>query len=162
MHRATIPLVLLLTATAAARPVPAAQKDDMPLPRILSAKPLEIKGGDGELRRLQKERYNAAVQEAQARWQEYLAGRCDVDALSAVSRRVLDAGAPLNDKAADRVAFFAQYAELARDMDRVARARHEAGKIPISQAAHARYMRLDAEIRLIQARREAARAKAKK
>jgi hypothetical protein len=160
MLRVTFPLALLLTA--AVRPLPAGQKEEMPLPRILSAKPLEIKGADGELRRLMKERYNAAVQGARGRWQEFLAGRCSLDGLLPSARQVLDAGLPLNDRAADRIALLAQFAELARDVEKVAQARHQAGQIPITEAAQARYLRLDAEIRLLQARRDQERMKGKK
>jgi len=67
----------------------------------------------------------------------------------------------VNDRAGDRVVFLAHISELARAIEEINQSRYKAGRIPISQMAHTRYFRLDAEIRLLRARQDAAKPKGK-
>jgi hypothetical protein len=158
-----LPLALvtaLLTAAVAARPA-AAQEEEIKIPVLLNAKSVEVKGADDDLRRLQKARYNAALDEGKARFNEYLAGRGGLEKLMAAARRVLESGLELNTGAADRIQLRVQLLELAREVEKISQAKYEAGRLPVAEMARARYLRADAEIQLLQARRDAAQGKGK-
>jgi hypothetical protein len=136
-------------------------KEEVKLPKLLAGKPLADLPKDNELGRLLKARYNAALEESQARYQEYAAGKVSLDQLSETLRRLMDAGVEAREAAADQMALREQFVELAREVERASRERHGAGRISAAEMARARYLRLDAEVNLARARRDAAINKGK-
>jgi hypothetical protein len=151
---ATVVAVLLFGAFPAARAdePPAPDKDK--LPAILRAKPVQPGPRDGALRKLLVARFNAAVAEVQSLHEEYTAGRIRVDEMFDAARRGLDSGQELYERPADRLRLFEQSLEVAREVERIAEARHGGGKSPASERERARYHRLDAEIRVLRNRQD--------
>jgi hypothetical protein len=146
----------LLTATTAGR----AARDEDKLPAVLENKPLEPAKGDDEERKLLKERYNAALAELRARYQRFEAGNDTLDALFDAARRVLDSELELCGKAAERVAVREKYLELAREVEKIQQARVDAGRAGAQDLEQARYLRIDAQLQLLRAKK-AAEAKPK-
>jgi hypothetical protein len=153
-----IPLGFVATHLPAAQPNPPAEA---PLPAILKAKPLKPGPGDDELRKLLIARYNTAVAEMAARYTEFLAGRTPMEDFVAVARRLVHSGVELSDKPADQLAFREQFLELAKEVERAQQARHEAGRISVADLESARYLRLDAEVEVLKAKRKATAQKPK-
>jgi hypothetical protein len=154
---AMVLLGMLMLAVGLTPPLDARDKADeeVKLPAFLTAKPLKPSEGDSELRKLQKERYNAAVKGAAARYQEYLAGRGTTEQLYAACRTVLRAELELADKPAEKVAVREKFLTLAKEVDMVEELRFQAGRSPVSEREAARVNRLTAEIELLQAREKA-------
>src|SRR6266446_10905857 len=69
---------------------------------VLSAPPLELKDDDSQLLRLKKERFNAALNEAKARFDLYKRGLTKVPHLIEVGERLFGAEVDLYDKPEDR------------------------------------------------------------
>ncbi len=153
MSRTTFFVVLLGALAGTSAPPARAQEEEYKLSPLLTAKPLQAVAGDDELARLQKERYNTAVEEAKARYNEFLAGRGNQDKLLAVFQRLEGSGMKVNLTGADRIAFRQRYLEMMRDVEKITKAKYDAGKVPISEMLHARYLVQDAEIQLLQTRR---------
>lgn len=147
-------VVVLLTSPALAL---AADAEDAKLPAILEAKPLKPAPGDDELRKALIARYNAAIGEVKARYQEFLAGKTTMEAMADCSRRLVHSRQELGEKPADLVAFLEQYVELAKIIEKINEHRHEAGRIGIAEVELAHYYRFDAEVRLLKAKRLAAK-----
>jgi hypothetical protein len=131
------------------------------LPEILKAQPLKPAPEDNELQRLLKDRYNAALQATQARLQEFLAGRAVIDVLLGQAGQVLTSELGLHGAPLERARVHEKYFQLARDIEKVAKARYDAGRMGIADYEQARYFRLDAEIQLLRARQEAEAIKPK-
>jgi hypothetical protein len=70
---------------------------------VLSAPPLELKDDDSQLLRLKKERFNAALNEAKARFDLYKRGLTKLPDLIEVGQRLFSAELALYDKPEDRV-----------------------------------------------------------
>jgi hypothetical protein len=139
---------------------------EVKLPALLSAKPLVAGPRDDALRKLLKARYNEAVSEAREHYAyEKLASERGIALLRDQGRfyrmweRVVQAGLELCDTPAEKVALLAQYLDVTREVERQAQAEHAAGRIKAGELHRARYARLDAEVRLLRAKREADRAK---
>ncbi len=168
-----LPLYVFLTAVGNSAPqTPQPQKPpDKPkviLPALLSAKSLKEDPQDDELRKLLKARYNEAVSEAKAYYeQEQLANRNAVeltrneDYRYRMLQRVVQAGLDLCDTPAEKIALLKQYLEVTKEDEKRTQARYDAHRIPIGDLNRARYERLDAEIRVLRAKREADKAKDK-
>jgi outer membrane protein TolC len=73
----------------------------------------------------------------------------------------VQAGLELWDKPAEKVALLTQFVELAREAEKIAQTRHDAARASVVELHRTRYQRLDAEIQLLRARREADKAKGK-
>jgi hypothetical protein len=69
---------------------------------VLSAPPLELKDDDGQLDRLKKQRFNAALNEAKARFDLYRRGLTKLPDLIEVGQRLFSAEVDLYDKPEDR------------------------------------------------------------
>jgi hypothetical protein len=119
----------------------------------------KIEKGDDELRRLLKERYNEAASELQARYKEFIAGRGDLDSLYEANRSLLESGLELTDKPEEKIALLAQRVGQAREIEQVNQGRYDAGRIPVQTLNRCRYLRLDAEIQLLRAKRALAESK---
>jgi hypothetical protein len=132
-----------------------------PEPAILKAKPLKPAPGDDELRKLLIARYNVAVAEMQARYAEIAAGRANFDIAVEAARHLVDSGIELTDKPAEQLAFREKFLELAKEVERIIEAQVEAGKTGLAELEKARYLRLDAQIQLLKAKRMAAKRQPK-
>ena len=69
---------------------------------VLSAPPLELKDDDTQLNRLKKQRFNAALNEAKARFDLYKRGLTKLPDLIEVGQRLFSAEVDLYDKPEDR------------------------------------------------------------
>jgi hypothetical protein len=151
--------LLLLLGGLAVRSEAVPQQDQKPaekedkLPAVMSAEQLKIDAGDDELRKLLKERYNAAVAEMRARYRQLESGGGTLEDVFGAARKVLRSELALSDKPANRIAVRAKYLELEQAAEKVATTRHQAGKLSDAELAAARYLRLDAEIKLLQAKK---------
>jgi hypothetical protein len=154
-----IPFLLLaalfLLAGLAGREVRAEPDPEEKRPKILTAQPIKPGPDDDELQKLLIARYNAAVDEMQHRFQEFIAGRGTMEIFGATAKRLVDAGAELNDKPAHQVKLREQLLELMQEIERINVARHEAGQLSGADLQAARYLRIDAEIQLLRAKRKA-------
>ncbi len=157
-------LLLTLVGSAAAQ-APQPQKPpaqpQVKLPAILTAKPLQDDPKDDELRKLLKARYNEAVSELKAYYEEESLGvdrLYTLDELYKPWQRLVQAGLELCDKPAEKVALLTQYVEITKEAEKNHKARYDAGRESIKYLHRARYERLDAEIQLLRANREADRA----
>jgi hypothetical protein len=148
---------MAILAVGPPRPAAAAARadDEVSLPALFDAKPLESATGDDDLRKLLKERYNAAVDMGRARFQEYVAGRGTLDILLEAGRYVLRAEVELNDKPADQVRVREKYLELTKEIEKINNARFQAGQLSLADKEQAHYVRVDAEIQLLKAKRKA-------
>jgi len=124
-------------------------------PAVLKAEPLKIEPGDDELAKLLRQRYNAAVAELQARNKALESGNGTVEDSFGVARKVLRSELALSDKPADRIAVREKHLELEQAAEKIATIRFHAGKITDADLAAARYLRLDAEVQLLKAKRKA-------
>ena len=94
----------------------------------------------------------AAREEFVGRRQEFMAGRGTLDFLQGAALRVLEAELALENEPAGQVAAHERYWKVTREVEDVSQARYQAGRIPITDLAQARYYRLDAEYQLVKAR----------
>jgi hypothetical protein len=138
-------------------------KDDPPKPTkgILSYKPLKADPKDDELRKLQIERYNAALEELQALSQKVVNGSKSPGSYFDAGKRVVESGLEIYDKPQDRITLLTDYVELAKDTEKVFKAQLEAGRMAADVYHQARYYRLDAEMQLLKAKRAAEKSKDK-
>ena len=169
MPRKIVPLLLLaalgaawfvaaprrerLSAQPAGQKSPKGQKKH---PKLLTAKPLGVVGEKDELRRLMRQRYNAALEEVQGRYRQMRGGTARPDETFDAFRRLLASGVAATDTGRGLVEFLEEYVELTRDAEKTAQAFTRAGNMHQTVASQARYMVLDAEIQLLRARRRLA------
>jgi hypothetical protein len=163
MPRKTVPLFALaalaagpLFAPRAAALGPQEKPAGQPKPpRLLAARPLSTTGQSDKLRRLVRERYNAALEEARERYRQMReVPKFDPDKAFSAFRRLLAAGVLAADTGRDRIQFLEAYLELARGFEKVLEKISGAGAEMAAERAHARYMRIDAELQLLRARRD--------
>jgi RNA polymerase sigma factor (sigma-70 family) len=106
-------------------------------------------GPKQKLQKLLRERRDAAKEEADARMQEFLAGRGTLDIALEAHVRLLKAELELSDKKEDRIKAHEAYLERATEMAEINKARFDDGKISIADYKRTEYVRLDAEIGLL-------------
>jgi hypothetical protein len=160
-----------LSGSSAAQPPDKESPPDEPklkLPALLTAKPLKPEPGDDELQKLLKARYNEAVSELRAEYEKAQragqSGPCRVyqpDDFYGMWKRLVVAGLEARDSPKDKVALLTQYVEVTREAEKDMQAQSEAGRAGIGDLHRARYERLDAEVRLLRAKRGADRARGK-
>ncbi len=159
-------LLMTLVGNSAAQ-APSQKPPDQPeekLPALLAAKPLKEDPKDDELRKLLKARYNEALGEAKDFYEsEKLPPARLINLNDRYGRwqRLVQAGLELCDKPAEKVALLTQYVELTKELEKKEQARFDAGREAAYELRRARYERLDAEIQLLRAKREADKAKDK-
>jgi hypothetical protein len=127
----------------------------------LDAKPLEPAAGDDAERKLLKERHNAAVRVTQARIQEFESGRGTLDAIVDAFRAVRDSRVALAAPPADGLPVLELYLGLLRDMEKVAEGRFNARRIGPGDLDTARIARIDAELAVVRARKQAGASEGK-
>jgi hypothetical protein len=69
------------------------------------------------------------------------------------ARRIVHSGLELSDKPAPRLHFRESFLKLAKEVEKVQKARHDAGHIADADLEGARYLRLDAEVEVLKAKR---------
>lgn len=129
------------------------------LPALLSGKPLKEDPSDDEMRKLLKARYNESV----AALKEYyeLTSLPGVDTIYSLDElyggwhRLLTAGLALSNRPGEKIALLTQYIDIVKAIEKDQQARYDAGRTHLTDLHRARYERLDAEIQLLQAKRQA-------
>lgn len=152
--------LLLVVAGYSAAQAPAS-KAEAKGSDLLSGQPLSEDPKDDELRKLLKARYNEALAEVDVASKLFQAAQGSYDSVAGARQRLLRAGLELCDQPADKVALLTQHVERAVAAEKVAQAAQEAGRGSAAAVHRARYQRLDAEIQLLRAKREADKAKGK-
>jgi hypothetical protein len=147
--------LLVFLAGLSGRGVGADKEPEEKVPKILTAKPLKPGRQDDELRRLLIARYNSSVAEMQGRYQEFLAGKGTLGIFAVVGKRLVDSGLELNENPADKVSLLEQYLELMREVEKINVSLLEVGRISKADLELARYLRIDAEIKLLRTKRQA-------
>jgi hypothetical protein len=106
---------------------------------------------DNELRKLLKERYNAAVDEVSVRLQRVEGGAETPDELIPAARRVIESGLELSDKPTDQLVLLEKDVALTKLVEKLTKERVDAGVKNFTPAdlSKAKYARADAEIRLL-------------
>jgi hypothetical protein len=160
-----------LASSLPAQEPPTEKPSDKPrvkLPTLLSAKPLKVDPKDDELRKLLKARYNEVLAEARDfyAFEEFAKHNAIEWYLTQEDRyrmlqRVVQAGLEVYETPSDGIALLGQYLEEARRLENRAQARYRAQRCRLGDLNRARYERLDAEIRLLRAKREADKARGK-
>jgi len=158
-------LLMTLAGSAVSQPLsekPPTRPEEKP-PALLTAKPLKADPKDDELRKLLKARYNAALAEAKGIYEfENRPGAevfVDFDRVFGQWQRLVQAGLEVCDTPAEKVALLTQYVELTKDLEKVEQKRFDVGRVPEYDLHRVRYQRLDAEIQLLRAKRDADKAK---
>lgn len=108
---------------------------------------------DGELRKLLRERYDAASKEMLARRELYRAGRVALDDVCAAIGRYAMAGSEIADSPAERIKLLASAVESAKFIEGEVKTKYENEVEPIQAMALATYTRSDMEIKLYLARK---------
>ena len=146
----------------AAQQPPPAQFDVPPVVKklllLVKAKPQEPAKDEEELRKLLKARYNSAVRGLEMKLQEFEAGRITTEGLVGPFRKVHDSKLELSPEAADQIAVREMLVELAKDIEKIVEVKVAEGILQGSSVLEdARYLRLDAEIQLLKAKRQSQR-----
>jgi hypothetical protein len=152
---------MLASYSAAQAPQPQPEEDETKAPALLTGQPLKEDPKDDELHKLLKARYNEALVEVEGLSRMYQAARASYDSVAEARQWLLQAGLELCDKPADKVALLKRYVERTKAAEEIAQSRLDAGRGTESAIHRARYQRLDAEIQLLRAKREADKAKGK-
>jgi hypothetical protein len=126
------------------------------LPRYLKTTYLKPAADDDEMRKLLKERYNAAVVVMKIKYLQADAGKVPFEAVFPAAKKVLELDLELNDKPADQVAAREKMLELAKEAERVVYEQYMAGRAGLDDLAELRGFRLDAEMELLKAKKKAA------
>ena|SRR2546426_4748963 len=114
---------------------------------------------DDELRKLQIERYNAAHLELAGIWGNVAAGKLSFHAMVEPSRRLVHSELELYQQPAEKIIARERHLTLLKEVERLTKGAWTAGVVPSFEYHQIRYLRLDAEIELLRAKRQ---AKAKK
>jgi hypothetical protein len=133
---------------------PPGRADEIP-PKVQAfielAKPTE---GDSTLRKLQKERHNAAVRMLQERIEEYQKEIRDITYVFEAAKLVAEAKLALAETQAERVAVLEQTLEVARLIESRLKERLERGLGSRADFELATYSRLSVEIRLLEEKKK--------
>jgi hypothetical protein len=141
---------LILSLTLWAGPEQKADEAKDPEPAILKMKPLADDPKDDALRKLLKERFNAALTEVQALYvARTFTGFSGVEGFFDAGSRLKHAGLEAFDDPKDKIAFLEKYVELAKQLEKITEVKHSAGRIGVAEVQHVRYHRADAEIALL-------------
>jgi hypothetical protein len=130
--------------------------DQQKLPKLLTAKPLNITQEKDEMRGLLRARYNAALEEARGRYHQFRGGQGKLQPMLDAFRRLLASGVAAADTGKAQIEFLEQYVELTRTVTDMAQAFLKSGQASNADAAQAQYMLLDAQIQLLNAQRRLA------
>jgi hypothetical protein len=142
----------LASVTHANDPPP---KDGGP-PRFLTEPLPSVTPGDDDLRRKMKEIVSPARTELASRYGEYVSGRGTLEVMYDSAGRLLKSRLELCEDSARRVATYEQYIEWCKAVESIQQERLMQGRIANKDYELSRYMRMDAEIRLLREQRKSA------
>jgi hypothetical protein len=121
---------------------------------VLNMPLLEIKEDEDPILRLKKERFNAALQEAKARFDMYKLGLTKSPDLIEVGERLFGAQVDLYDKPEDRVRVLQQQLDVYNEAEGNLEKQVKEGLAPEADLDHLRYNKTSLEIELLTARRD--------
>jgi hypothetical protein len=101
-----------------------------------------------KMKSLLQEQLDAARREARARWEWFMQGRGTLEFYLNSSERLLEAERSLSSKEADRIAALENHWKRMRNVETVNRERFELQRIPVQDFMESRFYRVQAEIRL--------------
>lgn len=167
MHRTTLLLGMLLILVPAGRAfgqVPGDrlpeigkkkpdtdEKKPAPLDRKEEAR-AKFAASQPDLRKMSRERLEAVQEEFEARFKEFVAGRGTLDFLLNANSRRLQSELAVAPDDASRLAAFERHWRFASEVDSINMARFDAGRVPITDYSMSRAFRLDAQIKLVEAK----------
>jgi hypothetical protein len=122
---------------------------------------LAVKEGDEELKKLLIARHKEAVEEMEDIFKLSRDVRFSMDGISDASQRLIQSGLEIRDQPKDRVEFLKQHVELLIAIEKNMQGRLAGGAGRQRDLHRVRYCRLDAEIHLLRARRQAEEPKRK-
>jgi hypothetical protein len=131
-----------------------------PLPSPLA----EAKTTDDTITRLRKERYLCAYDELKAAADAFRNGTLDgppADLWKCFTDRHLEAELALCKTPDDRVSTYSRALPFAKGLEELSRIRFNTGRAPIQDVKKAQFTRLDIEIKLLEAKDEAAKTRRK-
>jgi hypothetical protein len=130
----------------------------------LTDKPAKVESGDDELTKLLKERYNCAQRELNSLVSALVARPQPGPKLEEIFdtiRRLRDSEVELTDKPADQVKVHEKYLKVAKSFEDIQLELQRTGFATPADLDRARYWRLDAEVQLLKAKRQAKAEKSK-
>jgi hypothetical protein len=113
----------------------------------LKIKPTKVDQNDGELLKLQKERYNAAVEVVEVEMLRVEAGRQTAAGMGAAINRVVEAGLDFMTEPKERLALLDESIQAAKHIEQLMKLMYDNGVVNRSELAIARHSRLSMEIR---------------
>ena len=123
---------------------------------VLNMPLLEIKEDEDPLLRLKKQRFNAALKEAKARFEMYKQGLTKSPDLIEVGERLFGAQVDLYDKPEDRVRVLQQQLDVYNEAEGNLEKQVKEGLAPEADLDHLRYNKASLEIELSTARKNLA------
>ncbi len=90
---------------------------------VVNAPPVDIKEDDAPLLRLKKERFNAALNEAKARFELYNRGLTRIPELIAVGERLFGAEVDLYDKPEEKAQVLQRQLDVYNEAEQISRCR---------------------------------------
>jgi hypothetical protein len=114
----------------------------------------QFEAGQTDLRDLARRRRDAMRTSLQVRYEKYRAGAQDatLDLLLEAARQMLDAELADYDDPVERLEAVQRYWELTREAEKIVAAKYRVGRVSLADYAQAQRQRLDAEIRMQEAR----------
>ncbi len=125
-------------------------------PKLLMLEPIEHVGDMDEMRRLLVARRNASVDEMNGIFAEYRSGRSSMRVVGRAASRLLESNLAVEDDVAEQITLLEQFVALMKEFELFAEKSLQHGTGTLQESAHARYLRLDGEIKLLSKRRELA------
>jgi hypothetical protein len=113
---------------------------------------LEAAKVSDKLKGLLKDQYQAALDMARARWEEFMMGRGTLDSQIEASLRLLDAERDLSDKKGDQLTALENHWQRMKEFEKINQIRFDAGRVPIADNAQTKFYRIQAEIWLERAK----------
>ena len=121
---------------------------------VLNTPPLEIKSDEDPLVRLKKERFNAALNEAKARFDLYKRGVRKLPGLLEVGGRLFSAELALYDKPEDRVQVMQRQLDVYKEAEENLEKQVKEGLATQADLERLRYYKVSLEIELLTAKRD--------
>jgi hypothetical protein len=125
---------------------------------VLKTPPLEIKDDEDPLVRLKKERFNAALNEAKARFDLYKRGLTKLPDLIEVGERLFGAEADLYDKPEDRARILQHQLDVYSEAEQNLQKQVKEGLATQADLERLRYNKASLEIDLLTAKHETSQA----
>jgi hypothetical protein len=109
---------------------------------------LFAQAGGQDVGELRKQKLAAARETYQVHHKLYLAGKSDIETVCIWSQRWMDAAKDASEGKAGPVPHMQAHLERLRDLEKVAEARFDAGKVPVTDPLTVQYYRIEAQIQL--------------